>query len=121
YLSFLSLLYSGKQGMGSRHFFISHLPLGNYLIKKCVLLLSFKKFIISMKRGVLKMDSLDIFFSVINHPIKITILKFMEENEHMGISFTDLMEFFLIDHLSIERVVLITNIWEMYNDHLLRK
>lgn len=74
-----------------------------------------------MKRGVLKMDSLDIFFSVINHPIKITILKFMEENEHRDISFTDLMEFFLIDHLSIERVVLITNIWEMYNDHLLRK
>ena len=74
-----------------------------------------------MKRGVLKMDSLEIFFSVINHPIKLAILKFMEENEHTNISFNDLMDFFLIDYFSTDRVILITNIWEMYNDRLLRK
>lgn len=69
-----------------------------------------------MKRGVLKIDSLEILFSVVNHPIKITILIFIEENEGKNISFNELIECF-----SANRVILITSIWEMYNDHLLTK
>jgi len=67
------------------------------------------------------MDSLETFFSVINHPVKIAILRFMEENEDINMSFNERMDFFLIDYVSIDRITLIINIWEMYNDHLLTK
>lgn len=40
------------------------------------------------------MDSLETFFSVINHPVKIAILRFMEENEDINMSFNERMDFF---------------------------
>lgn len=67
------------------------------------------------------MDSLEIFFTVIDHPIKIMVLKFMEESEGTNVSFNELMDFFSIDCLSPERLLLVTSIWEMYNDQLLIK
>lgn len=45
----------------------------------------------------------------------------MEENIEKDIIFNELIELFSFDYLFPDRLLLITSIWEMYNDHLLIK
>ncbi|WP_339183927.1 hypothetical protein [Oceanobacillus sp. FSL W7-1293] len=60
------------------------------------------------------MDSLIIFFSIINHPIKISMLKFIEENN----SAARLDE--VINYFPDKRLLVNQCFWELYNDQLLK-
>ncbi|OYQ67287.1 hypothetical protein [Aerococcus sp. 1KP-2016] len=67
------------------------------------------------------MDSLEIFFSMVNHPIKIAIIKHMNENNNIPISMNALCIIFGQGKDALNRASLTTKVWEMYNDRLLQK
>ncbi|RPA60986.1 hypothetical protein EF384_02935 [Aerococcus agrisoli] len=67
------------------------------------------------------MDALEIFQSMVNHPVKIAILKHMNENNYTPKSVSELRLLFVKDDDLADRVTFITTIWEMYNDHLISK
>jgi DNA-binding HxlR family transcriptional regulator len=64
---------------------------------------------------VVEMDSLEIFFSVVDHPLKIDLIKYIDEYEPQ-VSFCQ-----IANHFSVDKTSIVKKMWELENDHIIIK